>query len=998
MVKEVHSGDTLTVAGGTGLGAPEKRLTLSSLTAPKLGRRDGSSRDEPFAWEAREFLRKLAIGKPCVFRSDYSIEAAGGREFGSVFLCDKDNVALAVTAAGWARVRPPGGQQSPYYDDLVRASAAAEAAGAGVFTKDSAALAHSVRPPADEFDAADFLSSQGGRGRPVTAIVDAVLSGSTLRATFLPGLESAVVMVAGVLCPSLGRRPPPPAAGTPAAAGADGEAADGASVLPPAATAPAASAAPERLSREAKHFAESRVLNREVKLVLQGVSQHGVLLATVLVPAPAPAAPAPAPTAANGAPANGAAAPPTNGAAAAPGSEDLGLSLVKAGLAKAVDWSLNQMASGAFTLREAERTARGARVGIWHGYVPQPGASAKLSDKFGGHVIEVVSGDCLVIKDRASGAERRINLSSVRAPRPSTRDRAADPWAHEAKEFLRSRLVGREVAVQLEYTRKVPFAGGEERLMSFGTVSVSERPEGASEDKVSNVAELLLVRGLGQVVRHRGDEERSAHYEDLVAAEEVGKKGKKGQWSAREAPPPRVNDVSLPGSGARARQFLSFLQRGGRVPAVCEAVLSGHRLKLHVPKEGVTIAFSPSGVRCPQRSAAPGAAARPGAPPPQAAEPFGDEAFAFTREHVLQRDVELEVEGVDKGGTFLGTLRVPGQKGLNLGVALLESGLARLHPAFDSGRVVGGTALVAAQDRAKAARVKVWESYDPAAEAAAGAEAEADDAGGAGGATQGVGEPLRLVVTDVADANNFFVQVADEPRVKWVTEQLASLGLGAASPPPSILKAGDKCVARFSADGQWYRAVVERTNAADPTSPQYDVLFLDYGNRERVRADALRALPADLAAVPGQAQQATLAHVKAPGLDDEWGVEAAQLLSELAGGGAALAARVLRRERLPAPASGAKQWGAQAPSRLHVLLQLGGEGDSANAALLRAGLARLVEPPREEQGSPALDALRTAQEEARAARAGMWVYGDPGSASEEESYPNLANKAGGRRR
>jgi hypothetical protein len=43
VVKEVHSGDTLTVAGGTGLGAPEKRLTLSSLTAPKLV----SARDAP---------------------------------------------------------------------------------------------------------------------------------------------------------------------------------------------------------------------------------------------------------------------------------------------------------------------------------------------------------------------------------------------------------------------------------------------------------------------------------------------------------------------------------------------------------------------------------------------------------------------------------------------------------------------------------------------------------------------------------------------------------------------------------------------------------------------------------------------------------------------------------------------------------------------------------------------------------------------------------------
>jgi hypothetical protein len=27
------------------------------------GRRDGTTRDEPFAWQSREFLRKLCIGK-----------------------------------------------------------------------------------------------------------------------------------------------------------------------------------------------------------------------------------------------------------------------------------------------------------------------------------------------------------------------------------------------------------------------------------------------------------------------------------------------------------------------------------------------------------------------------------------------------------------------------------------------------------------------------------------------------------------------------------------------------------------------------------------------------------------------------------------------------------------------------------------------------------------------------------------------------------------------
>ncbi len=65
-----------------------------------------------------------------------------------------------------------------------------------------------------------------------------------------------------------------------------------------------------------------------------------------------------------------------------------------------------------------------------------------------------------------------------------------------------------------------------------------------------------------------------------------------------------------PRTPCRAKQHLPFLQRAGKVQAVCEYVLSGHRLKLHIPKEGVTIAFNPSGVRCPQRGQ-PAAAGRP---------------------------------------------------------------------------------------------------------------------------------------------------------------------------------------------------------------------------------------------------------------------------------------------------------------------------------------------------------------------------------------------------
>lgn len=64
-------------------------------------------------------------------------------------------------------------------------------------------------------------------------------------------------------------------------------------------------------------------------------------------------------------------------------------------------------------------------------------AAVLCSDKFVGRVAEIVSGDCLVVKDKTSGLERRINLSSIRAPRMGTRDRQPEPYATEAKEFLR---------------------------------------------------------------------------------------------------------------------------------------------------------------------------------------------------------------------------------------------------------------------------------------------------------------------------------------------------------------------------------------------------------------------------------------------------------------------------------------------------------------------------------------------------------------------------------
>lgn len=67
-------------------------------------------------------------------------------------------------------------------------------------------------------------------------------------------------------------------------------------------------------------------------------------------------------------------------------------------------------------------------------------------------VVEVVSGDCIIVADDAVPygsplAERRVNLSSIRCPKMGNprRDEKPAPYAREAKEFLRTRLIGRQV-------------------------------------------------------------------------------------------------------------------------------------------------------------------------------------------------------------------------------------------------------------------------------------------------------------------------------------------------------------------------------------------------------------------------------------------------------------------------------------------------------------------------------------------------------------------------
>ena len=251
----------------------------------------------------------------------------------------------------------------------------------------------------------------------------------------------------------------------------------------------------------AAHFTAVRALHRDVTLTLAGADRHGNLVAAVAFP-PAPGAP--------------------------PGV-DLAGTLVGAGLAKAAEWGLAMLPPAtASSLRAAERAAKAAGAAMWKGWTPPPSAGTRAAGAWEGPVVEVPSGDCLVVLDLSTGQERRVFLSSVRAPRPGRGGGVgAEPWGVEAREFLRARLAGKAVSVRLEYERAAMAVAGAAPLplppapaaaaaplpaaarpMAFACVTLPPPPGAPPGTPPANVAELVLSRGLATTVRRKKREER----------------------------------------------------------------------------------------------------------------------------------------------------------------------------------------------------------------------------------------------------------------------------------------------------------------------------------------------------------------------------------------------------------------------------------------------------------------------------------------------------------
>ena len=676
-------------------------------------------------------------------------------------------------------------------EELVSAQREAQEAGRGLWLK-GAKEEHHIRSINWTPDPRALYEAH--KGQPIPAVVDQVRDGGTLRVELLNGSEplqhtSIFLHLAGVQCP---RTPLPLSV---LQSQHDARVKEG---KKPGAR-PEEEVEAEPFAIEAQEFTERALLNRDVHVLLQGTDKLGNFFGTIQFP-----------------------------------KGNISVKLLEKGFGKLVPWSA-QLTNNADELKAAETKARAAKLGVWSAEDAEAtsGGSAGGLHDYQAKVVQVLSGDSLLVQDN-DGNERKVSLASIRAPRLGRRGDKDEPFALEAKEHMRSKLVGHKVKVVTEYVRSAPADSKDQEQRQYVTIFLAK----------ANINESLVAAGLAEVIRHRVDEERSQFYDAYLSAEHAAQEAGRGKFGKKAVSQKYVDLTDKPrpdrrpkketeaaagdeaeteaddgaekkvdaaaeeratkakALSAKAKTYLSFFQRDTNVSAVVEYVFTPSRIKLSVPKESVYISFALAGIRTPASKDAQGAT-----------DKNFERALQYVRSRILQHTVRIEVEALDRGDNFLGSL-FHGKS--NLAVDLLKDGLAEVVD-FSARKSPHAQELFAAEAEAKTNKRGIWENYVPPAneeKTAVTADSDALEQPADGK------ELVAVSVTEIEDANDFYVHFVGDKGVEFVESKLREFGESIAGEAIDYRPhSGAVCAGQFN-DGNWFVKHSHNHINAHPLAPR----------------------------------------------------------------------------------------------------------------------------------------------------------------------------------
>lgn len=635
-----------------------------------------------------------------------------------------------------------------------------------------------------------------------------------------------------------------------------------------------------------RQFVTSRLLQRSIKLQFLDFSSMGVPIAKVVHPA-----------------------------------GDISDAILSAGLGTVSDWQSHYLGAEAMgKLRAAEKSAKDAKLNIWKNTQAKVVSSSKSYEAI---VAKVVSPDTYVLR-LPSNEERTVQLASVRAPRKN--EPTQEPFAAAAKEFARSKFIGKKVNVELVAIRPKSDQFEERHLV---TMSLNG----------TNIATTIIENGWATVIRHRkDDDDRSSIWDELLEKETAAIEAKKGIHSKKPPASERLVDASE--STVRAKGFLPSLERQTKLPAVVDYISSGGRFRLLVPRENCILTLVLSGIRVPR---------------PQ--EEYGNMALDFATKRLWQRDVRITVLNVDKTGAFIGHLFLPGSN-IPLSLGLVKEGLATVHE-YSARQSGFGTQLMEAEQAAQKEKKGIWSNYEPEPEVERTTISSSTD-------SSDVLKPSRNYVDVIISGVTSEGQVAFRRKSRddaytQLVKDLTSFNNTSANSASFSFKAGIRKgeLVTVVQSGQYQRGKLLYFEGLN-----YTVHLLDTGVDIVTSTSKLRPLPLQFspATTPAFAETAELTFVQVPpsGYLEDY----IAFLKDFVG--QTLAANI----------------DATSPSTFITLYTADSKGphDSLNSILINEGYAyaenNIPFSIKSDSWKAVFDALKEIEDGARIDRVGVWEYGD----------------------
>lgn len=432
IVKSIVSGDTLIVKPISILNEEkEQKISFNYILAPKLAYQSNSV-DQPYAFECREYLRKKLLGQEICYTVDYKLPS-NNRSICTVYFGQNietgENIIESLLSEGLVKFRKQldTSINDPEYKRLVLIDRQAQKTKRGRYSCDLSSnhirnIKWTLDDPQTFFDTYKTQS-------PLHAIVENIYDGNRVRCLLIPSYYLITLQITGIKCK-------------------------------------------ENFVEETKEYIEKSLLQQEVKVILNGISNEN-LIGSLLH---------------------------SNG--------NIALYLLGNGFVKCVDKWLDLLQEDwRDKYRIAEKFAKDNQLRIWKNNVSPTVHNNYTSNNssFQAKVLEIISGDALIIRDLRDNETKKIYLSSICGPHSTNTQQIKRalydiPYLFRARELLRQNLIGKIVDIIVDYIRSI---GDDSSEKIYCTIFV---------DNV-NISQLLVSQGLAKVRKNQNDyEQRSSCY------------------------------------------------------------------------------------------------------------------------------------------------------------------------------------------------------------------------------------------------------------------------------------------------------------------------------------------------------------------------------------------------------------------------------------------------------------------------------------------------------